>query len=329
MNARCLISSLILFAPALLGRQAAAQETPLHGETVLKFASVEEGRAALTQRDLFVRSMSRYDKQARLGTTEDVADEEYFRFVSAAVEAWPEKEVEALIAAADSIRKRLEPYRVPFPKTVLLVRTSGQEEGGAAYCRGNAVVLPGRLVSKYNAADLERLLLHELFHVLSSHNPELRKSLYAIIGFKPSPGIDYPKSLRDRKITNPDAPTLDYHIEVVIDGELKAAVPILYTSQEKYQPEAKGTFFKHMLFKLMLVEQVDGRWRPVEVDGRAVVFDPRTVKSFMDQIGGNTNYIIHPDEILADNFVHLALASEKLATPRIVSDMKKLLAAKP
>ena len=328
MNARAVLFLVLVPLAALVYSHVAAQEVPLHGDTVLRFASVEEGRAALTKRDLFVRSMSRYDRQARLGTAEEVSDEEFFRFVSAAVEAWPEKEIESLIAAADSIKKRLAPYRVPFPKTVLLVRTSGQEEGGAAYCRGNAVVLPGRVVSKYNAADLERLLLHDLFHVLSSHNSELRRSLYAIIGFKPSPGIDYPKSLRDRKITNPDAPTLDYHIEVVIDGELKAAVPVLYTSQEKYQPEAKGSFFKYMLFKLMLVEQVDGRWRPVEVDGKAVVFDPKNVKSFMDQIGGNTNYIIHPDEILADNFVHLALATEKLATPRIVAEMKKLLMEK-
>ena len=304
---------------------AAAQEVPLHRDTVLKFATVEEGRSALTQLDLFVKSQSRYDRQARLGTEQEVSDEDYFRFVAAAVEAWPEKEIEALIAAVDSIRKKLEPYKVPFPRTVLLVRTSGKEEGGAAYCRGNAVVLPGRLVTTYSPANLEKLLIHELFHVVSSHNLELRKALYRIIGFKPSPGIDYPKSLRDRKITNPDAPTIEYYIELTIEGELRTAVPILYTSLDKYRSDDKGNIFKHLLFKLMLVEQVDGRWRPVEVDGKAVVFDPKLVPSFMSQIGGNTNYIIHPDEIMADNFVHLVLANDKLATPQIVEDMKKLL----
>lgn len=302
-----------------------AQELPLHGETKIKFASVEEGRAALTKADLYVRSQSRYDRQSRLGTDQDVSDEEYFRFVSAAVEPWPEAEVVALVTTIDSVHKRFAPYKLPFPPTVLLVRTSGKEEGGAAYCRANAVVLPARLVPKSATKDLEKLLIHELFHVLSSHNPDLRKQLYAIIGFTPSPGVDFPKSLRDRKITNPDAPTVDYHIDVTIDGELKSAAPILYASVDKYDPKAGGTFFKHMLFKLMLIEQIDGRWRPVEVDGKAVVFDPRKVPSFMEQIGGNTNYIIHPDEILADNFVHLALETENLATPRIVEAMKKLL----
>lgn len=305
-----------------------AQELPLNGETKIKFATVEEGRAALTKTDLYVRSQSRYDRQSRLGTDQEVSDEEYFRFVSAAVEEWPEAEVAALKTTIESVQKRLAPYKLPFPPTVLLVRTSGKEEGGAAYCRGNAVMLPERLVPKSATKDLEKLVLHELFHVLSSHNPELRKSLYAIIGFRPSPGVAYPKSLRDRKITNPDAPTIDYRIDVTIDGELKSAAPILYTNVEKYDPKEGGTFFKHMLFKLMLVEEIDGRWRPVEVDGKAVVFDPRKVPSFMEQIGGNTNYIIHPDEILADNFVHLALETEKLTTPKIIESMKKVLETK-
>lgn len=315
----------LLGCPAILAK---AQELPLHDESTIKFATVEEGRAAITKNDLYVRSQSRYDRQSRLKSVEDVSDEEYFRFVSAAVEPWPEDQVAALTSTIESIRKRLAPYKLPLPKQVLLVRTSGVEEGEAAYCRGNAVMLPASKVPKEATPNLERLLLHELFHVLSSHNPELRKALYAIIGFTPSPGVTLPKSLRDRKITNPDAPTLDYHIDVTIDGELKSATPILYTELEKYDPKSGGTFFRHMLFKLMLIEQVEGRWRAVEVDGKAVVFDPKKVPSFTDQIGGNTNYIIHPDEILADNFVHLALGTEKLPTPRIVEAMKKLMSGK-
>src|SRR5258706_165708 len=100
----------------------------------------------------------------------------------------------------------------------------------AASAAAQEVPLHGDRVLKSATLDLDKLFLHELFHVLSNQNPELRKTLYAIIGFKPSPGVAFPKSLRDRKITNPDAPTIDYHIDVTIDGELKAAAPILYTS---------------------------------------------------------------------------------------------------
>jgi hypothetical protein len=315
------------FALALLVTlsPAAAQEVPLHGQTKLHFASLEEGQAALGKTDAYVRAQSRYDRQSRMATEDDVSEEQFLRFAAAAVEAWPEEEIQTLTAAASSIQKRLAPYRLPFPPTVLLIRTSGKEEGNAAYCRANAVILPGRLVTKHEAKDLERLLLHELFHVLSSHNPELRKALYAIIGFKPAPGIEFPASLRDRKITNPDASTIEYRIDLTIDGQAKSAAPILYTSLDKYRAGAGGTFFQHMLFKLMIVEEAEGKWRPVEVNGKAIVVDPKKLPSFQEQIGGNTTYIIHPDEILADNFVHLALENDKVPTPRILTEMKKVL----
>ena len=34
---------------------------------------------------------------------------------------------------------------------------------------------------------------------------------------------------------------------------------------------------------------------------------PEKEPAFLDKIGKNTNYIIHPDEILADNFVRLVM----------------------
>jgi hypothetical protein len=49
------------------------------------------------------------------------------------------------------------------------------------------------------------------------------------------------------------------------------------------------------------------------------------VPDFQEKIGRNTTYIIHPEEILADNFVHLVRQREKLATPRIVEELQKVL----
>jgi len=57
-----------------------------------------------------------------------------------------------------------------------------------------------------------------------------------------------------------------------------------------------------------------------------VVLDPLKVGSFFEQIGRNTNYIMHPDEILADNFVYLAQKRQNLATPRVTEQMARVLA---
>jgi len=42
---------------------------------------------------------------------------------------------------------------------------------------------------------------------------------------------------------------------------------------------------------------------------------------FYEQIGHNTKYIWHPEEILADNFVQLVMGSEELPSPFVVQRM--------
>jgi len=43
-------------------------------------------------------------------------------------------------------------------------------------------VLPASLLVQMRPV-LEKLLTHELFHILSRHNPALREKLYAVVGF--------------------------------------------------------------------------------------------------------------------------------------------------
>ena len=76
----------------------------------------------------------------------------------------------------------------------------------------------------------------------------------------------------------------------------------------------------------MAVELVGKRWQPVLSDGQPQLLDPKTTTSFHEQIGKNTRYIIHPDEILADNFVHLVNQTKDLASPEIVAAMREQLA---
>ena len=71
-----------------------------------------------------------------------------------------------------------------LPNNITFIKTSGADEGGAPYTRGNSVILPKRQVSQ-SVKSLERLFYHELFHIISRNNQQLRDELYSIIGFKP------------------------------------------------------------------------------------------------------------------------------------------------
>ncbi len=308
-----------------LAAQTPAAEFKLGEECACRFATVEEGRQVLTTDDAFTRSLSRFDLQSRLKTADNVTLDDWKQFAAGHVREWDAGEIKTVSESLARLGKPLAELRLPLPPRVLLVRTSGEEEAGAAYTRGAAIILPTKVMS-YGPNQLERLLAHELFHVLSRHDGAFRSRLYRIIGFELCDPIEFPPSLAPRRITNPDAPQVDCTIELKnAEGQAVTAAPILYSSAREYDAKGKRTMFSYLTFRLLVVEKAGGRWQPRLVQGEPVVIDPSKEPSFQEQIGKNTNYIIHPDEILADNFVHLVMGAKMLQTPRIIEEMRAAL----
>ena len=76
----------------------------------------------------------------------------------------------------------------------------------------------------------------------------------------------------------------------------------------------------------MVLEKGTDGWRPVtKADGSPYAVAPVRVTNFEEQIGRNTGYIIHPEEILADNFAHLIIETKNLPNPEIVAEIAKVL----
>ena len=62
-------------------------------------------------------------------------------------------------------------------------------------------------------------------------------------------------------------------------------------------------------------------------DGHPILLKPDAVDGFYERIGRNTDYIIHPEETLANNFVHLMSGKKGLKNPEIPAQIEKLLLA--
>jgi hypothetical protein len=281
---------------------------------------------ALPLLDAMVPALTTFDLQSRLNTAGDVKLADLLKLYADNVTDWPPEDEKAVAEAFAFVAKQLRDFELAKPESILLIRTTGKEEAGAAYCRGPAIVLPeGRI--RQEPDGLRKLVAHELFHVLSTHNPELRRDLYAIIGFQLCEPIELPASLKERAITNPDAPLLDAYIQVEPrPGEKLFVMPVLYASAAKFDPDSGKSLFDYMQFKLMAIEEAGGKWQATVNDGRPISIEPKGLESYFDQIGKNTGYIIHPDEILADNFAHLVLQTEKLPNPEIIEKMRQRLA---
>jgi hypothetical protein len=318
------ILSLGIAALSCAGGAVPAADLPLTGTTTVQFASEVEAKELLASRDEFALALSRFDRQVRMQTDKDVTLDEWLTFNAGHARAWTTAEIQRVTAALDSLRPSLDRYQFQLPKSILFVRTTGKEEGDAAYTRQSAIVLPEKVMA-YPKEQLERLLLHELFHVISRHDAALRQKLYATIGFRPLDPPKLPPEWEDRRITNPDAPRIDCYIELSVEGRKIAAAPLLYATPAKFDARAGGTPFKYLTFRLLVLKRDGDRLTAALKDGKPVVLDPRGLEDYARQIGKNTNYIIHPDEILADNFVLLVRGEKKVPTPRIVEEMGRLM----
>jgi hypothetical protein len=293
-------------------------------DTVIRFGDVREGIAALTRQDEYIKQMSPFDRQVRLQTDREVSEHELLAFMGANVLPWNDDDVQLLTHVLVAMAKKLEPWTLNLPREILLIKTTGREEGHAAYCRGAAIVIPEALISMGTKV-LETVLPHEIFHIASSQNPALREALYQVIGFQPCNEVELPESLRVRKLTNPDAPVNDHYIMVALNGRSVELMPILFSAVEHYNPTRGGTLSSYMQFKLMVLENTGGVRRPALVNGKPTLLKPNSVPGFIEQVGRNTSYLIHPEEILADNFVLVVNKRTNLPTQWVVEKMCNVL----
>jgi hypothetical protein len=239
---------------------------------------------------------------------------------------WSDAEKRKITNSFQGIHTTLEAMALPLPKQVLIIKTTGKEEGGAAYTRANAIVLP-QADLKAPVARIQNTISHEIFHIMSRANPGLRERLYAAIGFAKCDEVEFPPELKSRKITNPDAPKNDHCIRVKVAAKEQWAIPILFSSAEKYDVDRGGEFFNYLQFQLILVERTnDGLRVTPMVDGpKPMLVDIQQVSGFFEQVGKNTEYIIHPEEILADNFASLVLGQRNLPSPEVMEMIQAIL----
>lgn len=297
------------------------------GENIaVVFASVDQGKLILTAQDDFVRRMSPFDRAARMKTDREISEKTYLEFVGKSVLPWSDLDKQKITSAFDEIQASLEALSLPFPREVFLIKTTGDEEGGAAYTRANAVVFPKAHLTG-GKANLQKAICHELFHILSRAHPDLREEFYAAIGFDRCDEVAFPLDLTSRKITNPDAPKNDHCIRLKVGNEDHWAIPILFSRSETYDVARGGPFFNYLQFEFLLVERdaASSAVKPLYEDKQPRLVGMQRISGFFEQVGRNTRYIIHPEEILADNFALLVMGRNNLPSPAILKKLEEIL----
>src|SRR5215831_18033750 len=152
MNAR-LVFAFICLTSAVSSKA----DTQLGKDRVIHFASAKEGKQILTARDDFIRGLSPFDRSARLKVDRPVSEGEFLEFVGKNVADWKTDEIEKVQGALEQLRSPLGDLALSFPATIQLIKTTGAEEGNAAYTRATAIVIPNAELSK-SQSELEKLI---------------------------------------------------------------------------------------------------------------------------------------------------------------------------
>jgi hypothetical protein len=315
-----LLGILLFISFSVTLAQEPVQLTPT---SVVHFATPEEGATLLGSSDDFTTAMSPLDRALRVGKN-DVTEEELLEYLSAQSVAWTDEEVTRLSGFIAQIAKGLEGLTFTLPEEVLLIKTTGQDEFDAPYTRQNAIILPESFLAAPDDA-IFPTLAHELFHILSRANPDKKDDLYGVIGFTPCKAFTFPESLAAIKITNPDAPLTQHSIEVTANSEEVQVLPVLFIEDDIDPTQRKplGQLFGEgtIQFKLLAI---DANCQAVMKGDTLALYDVAEVTGFFDKTGKNTEYIIHPEEILADNF-SLLLGEADVPNPEITTGLAKIL----
>lgn len=218
-----------------------------------------------------------------------------------------------------------------FPDTLRLIKTKGTHYGdGVWYTRENDIIIPANELAAGKTNAFTTTIYHELFHVYSRLNPAKSAQLYQLIGFT-GIGLDklrMPAALAERVLYNPDG--VDFAQKITLqqaDGSKMEAIPVIYSKHLGLQ-EGQNEFFGYVEFNLFpITANTDGSWQVgVKDDGFSSPLQMDSQPDFFRQIKDNTGYIIHPDEVLADNFSFLMVRHNSPAyTQKFSAEGKKLL----
>lgn len=290
-----------------------------------RFATRAEAQMLITDIDDYTRNWNQFDINARLQTANG-RKSQLLTLAMNETRNWSDKDKEKVTSAMKAIASQIakQKLNLPFPNEIILVKTTMKEEGGAAgYTRKNWIALGENILQEASDEMLVSILAHEMFHVLTRHDLKFKKAAYNTIGFTVlDREILFPSDIIEKRISNPDISRNDSYGTFTIQGEKKNCTMLLYTAKEY---DGTGTFFDYARVGLI---PLNDNFIPIQQNKETVIYDINQAEDFFSQIGENTEYVINPEEILADNFSTLFISRKEIKSPKVIEQLKNVLKEK-
>lgn len=186
-----------------------------------------------------------------------------------------QKEIKIILKSLNLIYQKLDQLNINIKFPIKFIKTNGRESFNLPYTREDAIILPSNRIKK----KMHGIISHEIFHILSRKNPEIRRPLYQGLGFKFEENLLDPMSIKNLVI-NPDALEYDYYFPTEFKSQSYKGVPVILWDG------VWADFHQILLFNQenQLCFQV-----------------PIAETSYIEHFK-NTKYISHPEEVCAEYF---------------------------
>lgn len=295
-----LLLILCLFAAGMPGTafaQSIAASQVRERVLAYRLADAEEGAALLLANKAYYDGFSQNDLEYRMQKTDTDIDE-YKAFAREQVRDFTDPERELIESCFLEMENTLAEngYILPPLEEIVFIKTTMAEEcnvGG--YTHGTQIymsedILDDAVGNSEGALEyLKTFFWHELFHCLTRCNPDFRADMYHIIHFTvQDEDFPLPPSVFEYHISNPDVEHHNSWASFLIEGKELRCFTDFVTTRHFEKPGDR--FFDYATTAL------------VPIDGSDRYYTPEQASNFDEVFGRNTDYVVDPEECMADNF---------------------------
>lgn len=211
---------------------------------------------------------------------------EYLEHLGKSVLYFNDNEIKKIDKFMDQINKRLLEIDLKINLNIGFIKTNGTDSFDLPYTRGNNIILPSKdnlVPSKWLNLGL---IIHEVFHILTRLNPDIRNELYKVVGFYKH-STEIITNQEPGMIINPDALTFGHYAKCNRNNQQINVLPLIMVSKDGNDME---------WVKLMVLDGNITRTNEI-----ISIKDT----NFLDIYGHASSYVSHPEEICAESFRNL------------------------
>ena len=220
---------------------------------------------------------------------------------------------------------------LPLPKQIDVIDMTMDAFGGAtAFTSGTRIYADIPVILNAQASDpsvAERLMWHELWHVISRNNPDLRKQMFSLIGFHVLPDeIEIPEEVKSHVLCNPDVERHDSYATFTINGKATDCMLLLYAEEDEYSFFTLASYISTAKgYWLLALDPVTHKPYRDE-KGEWAIYNCKEATDFATVMsGGNTLYCDDPEECMAENFAFAMVNDTSRPNQKLLQDIREMM----